>query len=87
MDFIYRPSGHIKAFSNYLVKKGTKKKTQNKPDTQYTTAKMIAARALAQARMPIYRSFQTSARRANATAPRSADWSNIVKTRAKSALM
>ncbi|RYP43115.1 hypothetical protein DL768_010077 [Monosporascus sp. mg162] len=48
---------------------------------------MIAARVLAQGRMPIVRSFQQSARRAQAQGTRSSDWGRIVKSRANQALI
>ncbi|KAK7753997.1 hypothetical protein SLS62_004096 [Diatrype stigma] len=49
---------------------------------------MLAARALAQGRMPIVRSFQHSARRAQqAQPPRSYDWGRIAKSRANQALI
>ncbi|RYO86804.1 hypothetical protein DL766_000156 [Monosporascus sp. MC13-8B] len=48
---------------------------------------MIAARVLAQGRMPIVRSFQQSTHRAQAQGTRSSDWGRIVKSRANQALI
>ncbi|EMR64296.1 hypothetical protein UCREL1_8718 [Eutypa lata UCREL1] len=49
---------------------------------------MLAARVLAQGRMPIVRSFQHTARRAQQTqGARSSDWGRIVKSRANQALI